>query len=286
MEELEGRFDKKSGKKIGPYRNLYIYLIKGPVTEKDEAGFGETFVGNWVEGDVSFLFFTMPAREEIAGLTSERSCLELVDDYQFTYEQWQGEGPGTVKVENFLIVPPWMEMDCGEGVIQIILNPGVVFGNGLHPTTRDCLRALSYAGKKRPFDRLLDLGAGSGVLSLAAARIGAKMVLALDLNPLCVKTTIENVKLNDLDEAVQVVEGRAEDFMDEPADLIVANIHYDVIRRLLDRRAFLDKDRVIISGLMRTQSREIKTQLERRGFKLLHEWDHEMTWFTMLAEIG
>ncbi|MCD6296595.1 MAG: 50S ribosomal protein L11 methyltransferase, partial [Deltaproteobacteria bacterium] len=84
---------------------------------------------------------------------------------------------------------------------------------------------------------------------------------------------------------IEVVERPAEDFYDEPADLMVANIHHAVIRDLLERRMFRKKERIIISGLMRSQAREIKTQLMGPCFRLLREWDHDMTWFTFLAEI-
>ena len=271
---------------MAPYRDLYIYLLDGLVREDDEVLLGDTFLGNWVEEDSSFLFFKKPADKPLIRLLKRRSDLELVDDYCFTYEQWQGGGLDALRIEGFLIIPPWEKTVPNEGLIRILLDPGVVFGNGLHPTTRDCLRAIAWAHRKRPFSRVLDLGTGTGVLALAVACLGAERVLAADLNPLCVRTANKNVRLNGLNEIIEVVERPAEDFYDEPADLMVANIHHAVIRDLLERRMFRKKDRIIISGLMRSQAREIKTQLEGPCFRLLREWDHDMTWFTFLAEIG
>jgi ribosomal protein L11 methyltransferase len=218
-------------------------------------------------------------------LLKRRSDLELVDDYYFTYEQWQGGGLDALRIEGFLIVSPWEKTVLPAGMIRILLDPGVVFGNGLHPTTRYCLRAITCAHRQRPFSRVLDLGTGTGVLAIAVARLGAERVLAADLNPLCVKTANKNVRLNGLDEIIEVVEKPAEDFYDEPADLMVANIHHAVIRDLLEKRVFRKRDRVIISGLMRSQAREVKTQLVSGHFRLLREWEHDMTWFTFLAEI-
>jgi len=255
------------------------------VREDDEVVLGDTFLGNWVEEDSSFLFFEKPADEMLIRLLKRRSDLELVDEYYFTYAQWQGGGLDALRIERFLIVPPWEKTFSTEGLIRILLDPGVVFGNGLHPTTRDCLRAIAWAHRKRPFSRVLDLGTGTGVLALALACLGAERVLAADLNPLCVRTANKNVRLNGLNEIIEVVERPAEDFYDEPADLMVANIHHVVIRDLLERRMFRKKDRIIISGLMRSQAREIKTQLMGPCFRLLREWDHDMTWFTFLAEI-
>ena len=265
------------------YQDLYIYMIKGLVSERDELLFGDAFLGTWVEDNSSFLFFSKPSREIVTKLIKNCADLSLLDNYHFTYEQWQGGGIGPIWVDGFLIVPPWLDMSANEGSVKILLDPGVVFGNGLHPTTRDCLRALTCAKRQGPFDKVLDLGTGTGILAVAAARLGAREVLALDLNRLCVKTAGENVRLNKLVDIVQVVEGRASHFADEPADLVVANIHYNIINELIEKRDFIDNDRLIISGLMRSQYRAVKNQLERHHFQILREWDYEMTWFTVLA---
>ena len=286
MAELIASSENMEETVVAPYRDLYIYLLNGLVREDDEVVLGDKFLGNWVEEDSSFLFFEKPADKLLIRLLKRRSDLELVDDYYFTYEQWQGGGLDALRIEGFLIVPPWEKTFSTEGLIRILLDPGVVFGNGLHPTTRDCLRAIVCAHRQRHFSRVMDLGTGTGVLALAVACIGAERVLAADLNPLCIRTANKDVSLNGLEEIIELIEGPAEDFFDKRADLVVANIHHAVIRDLLDRRVFRKKDRVIISGLMRSQAREVKTQLVSRHFRILREWDHDMTWFTFLAEIG
>jgi ribosomal protein L11 methyltransferase len=280
----EKKVEEKGVRAQASYKELYIYMIQGTVSKRDELFLGDAFLGNWVEDNSSFLFFSRPSKESVTELVGRHADLSLADHYHFTYEQWQGGAAGPISIDRFLIIPPWEEVDQDEGLIKIILDPGVVFGNGMHPTTRDCLRALAYAQIQRPFGKVLDLGTGTGVLALAAAALGAVKVLALDLNPLCVKTAVENVRLNALDGIVRVVEGRAEDFADEPADLVVANIHDDVIKKLIDGRNFNINDRLIISGLMRSQYREVKDRLERKRFWILREWDFEMTWFTILAK--
>jgi ribosomal protein L11 methyltransferase len=113
---------------------------------------------------------------------------------------------------------------------------------GLHPTTRDCLKAVVHLYRQSPFEKVLDLGTGTGILALAAVFLGAKEVLAVDLNPLCVKTAQKNVHLNGFNESIQIAEGDVKDFVDEPADLVVANIHYDVIVKLLGERGFKGKN--------------------------------------------
>ena len=267
-----------------PYQHLYVYYLSGVVKEKDEASLGDAFIGNWVEGDGSFLFFTKPAKKIVSQLLKTDRLLELVDEYHFPYEEWQGGVAEPIEVDDFVIIPPWIERHTRQEAIQIILDPSVVFGNGLHPTTRDCLRALLHAFRRRAFKNVLDLGTGTGILALAAALLGADGILAVDLNPLCVKTAIRNAELNDLYGIIQVVEDPAEMYANEPADLVVANIPHAVIQSLLDRRVFHERERLILSGLMRTQYREVSTQLKGSRFRIIHEWDHEMTWFTILAE--
>ena len=171
--------------------------------------------------------------------------------------------------------------------MKIILDPGVVFGNCLHPTTRDCLKALTRLfGTDKP-DKVLDLGTGTGILAIAAARLGAKETVAVDLNPLCVKTSKQNVRLNELESRIQVMEGRAESTSWVPFDLIIANIHYEVLEKLILKGAACDRrQKILFSGLLRTQYLDIKATLKKHGFVLLGEWDHEMTWFTILADTG
>jgi ribosomal protein L11 methyltransferase len=120
-------------------------------------------------------------------------------------------------------------------------------------------------------------------LALASAKLGACKVTAVDLNPLCVKTALLNVRLNGLEERVRVHEGRAEDHIGEERDLIVANLHFGLIEALLRMGGFRNAGWLIISGLMRTQWREVRHALMMNGFQIEREWDHEMTWFTILA---
>jgi ribosomal protein L11 methyltransferase len=273
----------KNGISAGPYNDLYIYHIKGLVTPGDEVIFGNNYIGNWVEDNYSFLFFSAASDGPVSSLLKNRFDLELMDDYRLSYEEWQGGGITTVKTGDFLITPPWENGENNRGEMRIIMDPGVVFGTGLHPTTRDCLKAISHAGKYYSFNKVLDMGTGTGILAIASARLGAMEVLAIDLNPLSVKTAKKNVKLNGLENVIKVAEGRAEDFLDESADLVIANIHYAVINKLLEHKEFLVKRYFIFSGLMRSQWREIKDMAAGHNLEILKEWDHEMTWYTFLA---
>ncbi len=265
-----------------PYRDLYIYFLQGEVDSKEEGLLGDAFLGNWVEDDTSFLFFSRPSPEIVSRFLKGRPALRLVDHYHFTYEQWQGGGMEPFQVEHIHVVPPWRSVDSADHEIKIILDPGVVFGTGLHPTTRDCLRAMVHLSRKYPWKKMMDLGTGTGILAIAAVLLGGEEALAVDLNPLCVKTAQRNMSLNGQEQRIRVLEGNALDFAEEPADLVTANIHYDVLQRLIEKEGFLKHDGYILSGLMRSQVRDMKSRVTGKGLKVIREWQHEMTWYTLL----
>jgi ribosomal protein L11 methyltransferase len=269
-----------------PYAYLHVYLIDGVVTEEDERLLGEAFIGTWLEDDTSFLFFSRPGREEVLGLIGATPNLRLTEEHRFTYEEWHGGPIEPVRVERFLIAPAWKRLPVEPGVLEIVMDPGVVFGTGLHPTTRDCLKAMLHVEREAPLGRVLDLGTGTGILAVAAAMLGADEVVAVDLNPLCVKTAMKNVKLNRLDGKVLAVRGKAEDFSAHEAHLVIANLHYDVLGTLLKAGAFRRGKWTIFSGLLRSQAEEFKSRLASSHLQVVREWDHERTWFTLLVKSG
>jgi ribosomal protein L11 methyltransferase len=107
--------------------------------------------------------------------------------------------------ERTVVVPSWLEYDPHPGDVVLRLDPGMAFGTGLHPTTQLCVMLLEHY--LRPGCRTLDLGCGSGILAIAAAKLGAVSVLALDTDPIAVAATRENVERNGVAEFVQAAEG-------------------------------------------------------------------------------
>jgi ribosomal protein L11 methyltransferase len=266
-----------------PYEDLYIYLIKGLVPHEEEASLGRSFLGNWVEEDTSFLFFAEPSERIVSGLLKKRPELQLLENYHFSYEEWQGAFSEPLRIDRFLIVPPWVDAVEGPGETKILLDPGLVFGTGLHASTRDSLKALSYVHSRCSINKVIDLGTGTGVLALASALLGAREVLAVDLNPLCVQTTRKNVQWNHLESRIEVKEGRAEDFAELKADLVLANIHWDVLKKLIEKEGFRRNPWIVLSGLMRSHARDLESDLRRYGLRVVKAWEDEATWYTMLV---
>ena len=271
-----------------PYKNLYIYYLEGQF-KPDKKLFGNGFIGNWQEDEFAFLFFSKPSRREVENMLSAHSSLTLIDEFYMTYDQWQGGKSAPFKIGRFRIVPPWQrpseKINAAPEELTIVLDPGVVFGAGTHTTTHDCLKALELAFNRERVESVLDLGTGTGLLALAASRVGCKSALAVDLNLLAANTALKNVRLNHLEDLILVVQGRAEDFIDSSSDLVIANIHYDVMQHLITSQGFLSKKWFILSGLMRSQARDLVYKLSWQPVQILKKWEHDGIWHTFFGKI-
>lgn len=262
-----------------PYRELYIYYLSGRFRPGRDFT-PDHYIGSWEEGEFSFLFFTRPSKVLVETAVARLPGLELLDHYHMTYDQWQGGDIVPCRIGPFTVSPPWFAVDENNTDATIILDPGVVFGTGTHTTTRDCLEALRMAFEDRTVRTTLDLGTGTGLLALAAARLGCPKVLAVDLTLLSASTARRNVKLNGLADRILVAQGDAEKFMDFTSDLVVSNIHYDVMRNLIRTRGFLNKKQFILSGLMRSEAARIESMLADLPVKIIRRWDQEGIWHT------
>lgn len=169
--------------------------------------------------------------------------------------------------ERFTIVPTWEEytpVSTDELIIE--LDPGMAFGTGTHPTTVMCLQALEEVVQKG--DTVVDVGTGSGVLSIGAAMLGAKSVHALDLDEVAVTAARENIALNKVDSVAKVFHGNLLDTVKEPADVVVANILADIIISFTDDAYSIVKPGglYVTSGIIGAKKDDVKEALEKSGF--------------------
>jgi ribosomal protein L11 methyltransferase len=186
-------------------------------------------------------------------------------------EDWAESWKEHFHVEHFgrtiVVVPSWREYTPQPADVVLTLDPGMAFGTGQHETTRMCLEAIENA--VRPGARVLDVGCGSGILSLAAAKLGAREVRAVDVDANCVRVTSDNAALNDVSSIVRAAAGSAGDawpFDDDPPaafDVVVANI---IARVIIDLAAPLvdalaPGGRLIVSGIIAAREREVTDAL-------------------------
>ncbi len=165
-----------------------------------------------------------------------------------------------------VIRPSWERYEEKEGDLVLKLDPGMAFGTGTHETTFMCLEQLeTYV---TPGSRVIDVGCGSGILALAAAKLGADDVLAIDLDELAVKVAAENVQKNGLTAVVRVEHGDLLERREEKADVIVANIIADVICYLCGpaKKHLLPGGTLICSGIIREREADVQRALAAAGY--------------------
>lgn len=175
-----------------------------------------------------------------------------------------------VKISNrFTIVPTWEDYErVNTDELIIELDPGMAFGTGTHPTTVMCLQALEKTVQTD--SSVIDVGTGSGVLSIGAAKLGASKIHALDLDEVAVRSAIENIALNKVDHIVRVTHGNLLDNVDEQADIVVANILAEIIMTFTDDAFTIVKEGglFITSGIIATKKDDVRESLQHAGFEI------------------
>jgi ribosomal protein L11 methyltransferase len=185
--------------------------------------------------------------------------------------------------ERLVIRPSWLDYDAAAGDVVIQLDPGMAFGTGLHPTTQLCLCALEEL--VRPGMKVLDLGTGSGILAMAAAKLGAKRVLALDSDQQAVSVARANVNDNGVDGLVSVRRGSLSDVSGRH-DLVVVNILARVIVEMVEEGLSerLRPDGVLITaGIIVDKSAEVIRAFERSNLELVDQRQRG-DWISLLAK--
>jgi len=175
--------------------------------------------------------------------------------------------------ERIVVVPSWRAFEPVPGDVVLKLDPGMAFGTGQHETTRMCLEAIER--HVRPGMRVLDAGCGSGILSIAAALLGAREVRAVDIDPNCVRVTAANARANGADAIVRAAEGSPGSAwpFPEPAagfDVVVANIIARVIIEIAAPlvAALAPGGRLIVSGVIGERERETCAALAAAGARV------------------
>lgn len=183
--------------------------------------------------------------------------------------------------ERVVIQPSWEEYEPQPGEVVLRLDPGAAFGTGTHPTTSMCLRAMEKLVK--PGMAVFDVGTGSGVLAIAAAKLGAKTVRALDYDATAVRVARENIEANGVADVVSTAESDLFSAIPGKAGLVTANLIADLVIRLLpDLDAHLEKGGALLaSGIIESRAQEVREAANAAGFFVAEDFE-EKEWHAMV----
>ncbi|MGL4774079.1 MAG: 50S ribosomal protein L11 methyltransferase [Clostridium sp.] len=185
--------------------------------------------------------------------------------------------------EKIVVKPIWEEYtEKGEELI-VNLDPGMAFGTGTHETTRMCIQALERYVEKD--STVFDVGCGSGILAIAAAKLGAKKAVGVDLDPVAVESSLENVTYNDLNN-IEILHGNLVEVIEGKADIVVANIIAEIICILCeDVQKVLKQDGYFItSGIIHDRVEMVTNKLNETGFEVL-EVNKDGEWNCIVAKL-
>ncbi len=190
------------------------------------------------------------------------------DEYK---DEWKKYFKPFYICDKVLVCPSWEECSPAEGDKIIDIDPSGAFGTGNHETTSMCARLINEHISKR--DSVLDMGCGSGILSLVAAKLGASRVLAFDIDENAVNIARENVVKNDSSTIIDVTS--CIDDSSDVFDIVVANIIADVIMDIAEgvKKRLVNRGLFIVSGIISERKNEVLDDLLGKGYTLCDEWE-------------
>jgi ribosomal protein L11 methyltransferase len=254
--------DDSEGHAVGPLR-VYGYL---PVDEQLETTRQKLEEALWYLGRIR----PLPG--------AEFRQVQLADWSQAWKQHYRPISIG----HNLMIVPAWLETPDPQRV-AIRIEPGMAFGTGTHPTTQLCLEVIEAFVESIKTLRVsndwdvIDVGCGSGILSIAALKLGAGRALGVDIDSDAVRASLENARLNGVDELFEIAQGSLAEILHgkyslRQAPLVLANILAPVLVQLLDDglgNLVMPGGSLVLSGILAEQSPAVETAMHRHQFKLV-----------------
>jgi len=254
IEQLAESDNSSDATKLNPHVRVFGYFFADASAEERKLKLEQAL---WYLGRIQ----PLPAAE-----------YRLVKDQDWM-EAWKKHYQPVMIGKRLVIVPAWIDKEY-PGRISIRINPGMAFGTGTHPTTQLCLECLEEL--VHPGETVMDIGCGSGILSAAAIKLGARRVLAVDIDPASVSSTQENCELNGVSKHVAIDKGSVSlvcsgHFEIATAPLVVANILASVIMSLFDEGlADLVEPggMLLLSGLLAHQADAVRVKARANGLTL------------------
>ena len=257
---------------IEDYRDLekdaleiaHIDLIDGALTAKDR---NKSIIHIYVSSTDNASEKLAYLRERFSACGIENEIIDkTVDDADWN-ENWKKYFKAFKIGEKLAVCPSWETFDNNEKRTVISLDPGAAFGTGSHATTSLCLAELENLVTNDT--KILDIGTGSGILTVASLLLGAKSAVGVDIDALSVKTAVENAKRNGVAEKSTFIHGDLAEKVTGKYDIVCANIIADVVIRLFDnvKDYMTDDGYLIVSGIIDVRADDVKSAIKQHGFK-------------------
>ncbi|MEJ5349530.1 MAG: 50S ribosomal protein L11 methyltransferase [Desulfosoma sp.] len=236
----------------------------------------EGLMGCWREPPYVYCFFDrVPSDLAISHL--EAKGFHVTGRYDLSYGQWQRLPNQLLHIGPFQIL--FTSQDTHNlplHALSIVLRPGLVFGSGMHPTTRLCLKLLAQVYVSESMRTVVDVGTGTGILAMAAARLGARRVLALDVNPLAVEEAGANVRRNGLDQKILLVIAAGLEAVGPFGELLLVNLEWPSLRVFLQKDGWKRFRWIICSGYFESQAETLKSMFlgthSPEGYLVQEDW--------------
>ena len=209
---------------------------------------------------------------------------DIIVDEEDWKDNWREYFKPTRISKRIVIKPSWENYDTeNETDLIIEVDPGMAFGTGTHETTSLCLQLLEKYIKED--DLVIDVGCGSGILSIGAAKLGAKKTLGIEIDPIAVDVSKENILLNKVEKLVEVVNGDLTKGIAFKGNIVVANLMADLVIMLAEsvENHLLDNGIFISSGIIEEKKDLVISQLEKLGFDII-EAVNEAEWYALVAK--
>jgi ribosomal protein L11 methyltransferase len=236
-------------KNQSPPTELHVYECRGNEPPQIEPSF-EGYLGLWPEPPFYYLFADRQVLSLVTDWVLEQPGWSIRDQYLLEYDQWQESGNESMEIGSLRIVKGVSADNISSPGKTIVLNPGLVFGNGLHPSTQACLLMIDRYRHQLSGAKVMDLGTGTGVLAIACAKLGAAGVVAVDCNPMAIRETRANVRLNGLESLIHPVLALGLGAFKGHMDWLIMNLEYPVLTQLLQEGPWHRYSTVLLSGFL------------------------------------
>ncbi len=262
------------------YQRLYVYHLDSVTLPTFD---DPDLIGVWLEDGNPILFFHQAKDELIARLCAAHNG-KVIYQADLDYADWEaGQDITTFSVAGLTVAPVWES-----GPADIRLDPSVIFGTGFHPSTRLCLETLGKYCRTPELDiaSMLDLGTGTGLLAIAAVKLGIKTVTAVDHNPLACEVARQNVAQNG--HAAQITIRESDLRLEEPdteVDLVVANLYPTLLAELFARPSFWRGKLYLVSGFIPAMEEELLAALPDGKVRMLERLRSDRWCLWLLAPI-